>query len=382
MASRNNRSSGRGGGGDGQGALMVGQNYKIGKKIGSGNFGELRLGKNIFTGDDVAVKLEPANSRAPQLYLEYRFYQLMGTQVGVPKIFHFGPCSKYNALVLELLGPSLEDLFDMCGRKFSLKTVCMAGIQLITRLEFVHSKHIIYRDIKPENFLVGRRSLHSDSTIHIIDFGLSKEYIDPETKKHIQYREHKSLTGTARYMSINTHQGKEQSRRDDLEALGHMLIYFLRGSLPWQGLKADNLKQRYQMIGDTKKNTPIETLCAAFPAEVATYLRYCRSLDFFQTPDYNYLRQLFWDVFEREQFKDDGVYDWTKVPAKAANPQESAQLKPRPEYQSPMTPPTAHNPTQQANVVQEQAPATRGGGGDDEVQGGCCCFGGGKAKKS
>lgn len=363
------RSSGRGGE---SGALMVGQNYKVGKKIGSGNFGELRLGKNIFTGDDVAVKLEPANSRAPQLYLEYRFYQLMGTQVGVPKIFHFGPCSKYNALVLELLGPSLEDLFDMCGRKFSLKTVCMAGIQLITRLEFVHSKHIIYRDIKPENFLVGRRSLHSDSTIHIIDFGLSKEYIDPETGKHIQYREHKSLTGTARYMSINTHQGKEQSRRDDLEALGHMLIYFLRGSLPWQGLKADNLKQRYQMIGDTKKNTPIETLCAAFPAEVATYLRYCRSLDFFQTPDYNYLRQLFWDVFEREQFKDDGVYDWTKVPAKSSAAPPAESLKPRQEV-----------PVVQAAPAPAPAPAAAAGADDEEVEGGCfCCGGGGKKKRS
>lgn len=269
-----------------------------------------RAGKNLYNNEDVAVKLEAANSRAPQLYLEYRFYQLLGTQgtqVGVPKVFYFGTCGKYNALVLELLGPSLEDLFDMCGRTFSLKTVCMVAIQLITRLEYVHSKHIIYRDIKPENFLVGRRSLHGDSTIHIIDFGLSKEYIDPETGKHIPYREHKSLTGTARYMSINTHLGKEQSRRDDLEALGHMLIYFLRGSLPWQGLKADNLKQRYQMIGDTKRKTPIDTLCEAFPAEVATYLRYTRTLDFFQVPDYNYLRQLFWDVFEREKYKDDGI---------------------------------------------------------------------------
>lgn len=364
------------------GALMVGQHYKVGKKIGSGNFGELRLGKDIFTNEDVAIKLEPANSRAPQLYLEYRFYQLMGPQVGVPKIYHYGPCSKYNALVMELLGPSLEDLFDMCGRKFSLKTVCMAGIQLITRLEFVHSKHIIYRDIKPENFLVGRRSLHSDSTIHIIDFGLSKEYIDPETKKHIQYREHKSLTGTARYMSINTHQGKEQSRRDDLEALGHMLIYFLRGSLPWQGLKADNLKQRYQMIGDTKKNTPIETLCGAFPAEIGTYLRYCRALDFFQVPDYNYLRQLFWDVFEREQFKDDGVYDWTKVPTKGSSSDQTTEsaLKPKQEYQSPMTPPATRISKNDGGDVQQQNAAQGKKGGESEG-GGCFCCGGGSKKK-
>ncbi|CAB1323034.1 unnamed protein product [Coregonus sp. 'balchen'] len=192
-------------------------------------------------------------------------------------------------MVLELLGPSLEDLFDLCDRTFSLKTVLMMAIQLLSRMEYVHSKNLIYRDVKPENFLIGRQGHKHEHIIHIIDFGLAKEYIDPETKKHIPYREHKSLTGTARYMSINTHLGKGRAT-------------------------ADTLKERYQKIGDTKRNTPIEVLCESFPEEMATYLRYVRRLDFFEKPDYEYLRTLFTELLERKGYTFDYTYDWDGRP--------------------------------------------------------------------
>ena len=228
---------------------------------------------------------------------------------GIPGIRWYGTEGDYNVMVLDLLGPSLEDLFNFCGRRFSLKTTLMLADQLISRVDYMHSKGFLHRDIKPDNFLMGlgRRA----NQVYVIDYGLAKKYRDPRTHIHIPYRENKNLTGTARYASINTHLGIEQSRRDDVESLGYVLMYFLRGSLPWQGLKAVTKKQKYDKISDRKMATPVEQLCKGFPPEFATYFQYCRSLRFDDKPDYGYLRKLFRDLFAREAFTWDYVFDWT-----------------------------------------------------------------------
>ena len=172
---------------------------------------------------------------------------------------------------------------------------------------------MIYRDIKPDNFLVGRSRTKDAHTIFVVDFGMAKQYRDPKTKQHIPYRERKSLSGTARYMSINTHLGREQSRRDDLEALGHVFLYFLRGSLPWQGLKAATNKQKYEKIGEKKQSTPIKDLCEGYPEEFGIYLNYVRKLGFEETPDYDFLRELFSKVLKNRGEVDDGVFDWMLI---------------------------------------------------------------------
>ncbi|KAG7021332.1 Casein kinase 1-like protein 1 [Cucurbita argyrosperma subsp. argyrosperma] len=360
----------------------VGNKFRLGRKIGSGSFGEIYLGTNIQTNEEVAIKLElcyaevaPAfrfvsdsptgevldeknihersdlsetanlyvakfmqiakfsaeccslsfllswfiflkhillhisyiqenvKTKHPQLLYESKLYRILQGGTGIPNVRWFGVEGDYNVLVMDLLGPSLEDLFNFCSRKLSLKTVLMLADQMINRVEFVHSKSFLHRDIKPDNFLMGlgRRA----NQVYIIDFGLAKKYRDSSTHQHIPYRENKNLTGTARYASMNTHLGIEQSRRDDLESLGYVLMYFLRGSLPWQGLKAGTKKQKYEKISEKK------ALCRGYPSEFASYFHYCRSLRFDDKPDYAYLKRIFRDLFIREGFQFDYVFDWT-----------------------------------------------------------------------
>ncbi|KAG8977571.1 casein kinase I [Tulasnella sp. 427] len=185
-----------------------------------------------------------------------------------------------------------------------------SSTEAITRVQTIHEKNLIYRDIKPDNFLIGPSGSKNANTIYIIDFGMAKLWRDPKTKQHIPYRERKSLSGTARYMSINTHLGREQSRRDDLEGLGHVFMYFLRGGLPWQGLKAATNKQKYEKIGEKKQTTAIKELCEGFPEEFGIYLSYVRKLGFEENPDYDFLRELFSKVLKNIGETDDGVFDW------------------------------------------------------------------------
>ena len=276
----------------------------------------------------VAIKFESRKSEAPQLKSEFVAYKILNNAIkysqneesseqkflsvkGIPKVYYFGQEGYYNILIIQLLGPSLEDLFEWCGRRFSIKTVAQCAKQMISRIQFVHENDLIYRDIKPDNFLVGATC--EDNTIYLVDFGMIKQYRNHITKQHIPYREHKSLSGTARYMSINTHLGREQSRRDDLESLGHVFIYFLKGQLPWQGLKAPTNKLKYEKIGRKKRLTSIQQLCDHLPRQFADYLSYVRNLKFEEEPDYKYLVSLMDSALESIGEKDDGVYDWMKL---------------------------------------------------------------------
>lgn len=291
-------------------STMVGVHYQVGKKLGEGSFGVIYEGLNLLNNQSVAIKFEPRKSEVPQLRDEYRTYKILAGTSGVPSAYYFGHEGLHNVLVIDLLGPSLEDLFDMCNRKLTIKTVAMVAKQMISRVQSVHERNLIYRDIKPDNFLIGRPGTKYANMVFLVDYGMAKLYRDPKTKKHIPYRERRSLSGTARYMSINTHLGREQSRRDDLEALGHVFMYFLRGSLPWQGLKAATNKQKYEKIGEKKQTTAVKDLCGAFPEEFGIYLQYVRKLGFEETPDYDFLRELFDKVLERQGEHDDSLYDW------------------------------------------------------------------------
>lgn len=302
--------------------LRVGKKYRLGRKIGSGSFGDIYLGTNMTTGEEVAIKLESVKTKHPQLLYESKIYRILHGGLGIPNVRWYGIEGDYNVMVLDLLGPSLEDLFNYCGRRFQLKTVLMLADQLLGRLEYVHTKSFIHRDVKPDNFLIGLGK--RQSVIHIIDFGLAKKYRDPRSHQHIPYRENKNLTGTARYASINTHIGIEQSRRDDLESLGYVLMYFIRGSLPWQGLKANTKKQKYERIMDRKMSTSTEQLCKGYATEFRSYFEYCRSLRFEDRPDYAYLKRLFKELFYRKGFQYDNMFDWTVLNLQ----QERAKLPP------------------------------------------------------
>jgi len=278
--------------------------YLLGNKLGSGSHGDVYFGKICETEEDVAIKLESWDVEQIFLSHENQVYKILEGGIGFPKSRWFGQEQRHNAMVIDLLGPSLQALFNQCDQKFSLKTVVMLAAQLTDRVEYLHQKNFIHRSIKPENFSVGRRDR---TMVYMIDFGNAKRYTN-KTGQHIKCKVYSELglaNCNSRHQSIGALQRMERSRRDDLESLGYMLIYFLRGSLPWDDVMDDPVA-----LKDVKMGTSVEELCDGCPEEFSEYMKYVRSLEFEEKPDYDYIRNIFKKLVTRTGLEFDGKFDW------------------------------------------------------------------------
>jgi len=286
---------------------LIFSKYKPVQKLGEGSFGKVY--KAEYNSEFYAIKFEDREEGQNLLENEATIMSYLKGSPHIPKVRSYGFKGNYNILVMQLLGKSLEDLFNE-RKKFSFKTASMLGYQMLTVLEYIHERHVIHRDIKPDNFALGYGELNA--YLYLVDFGLAKKYRSSKTLKHYPYIKKKKLTGTARYASIHAMEEMEQSRRDDLEAVGYVLIYFIRGSLPWQGLKLKSKEDRYKKILQKKKEVSTEELCSECPREFFEYVDYTKKMGYIEEPKYDLFKKKFLNyVVNRRKEKFDYVYDWT-----------------------------------------------------------------------
>ncbi|KAF0684392.1 Aste57867_23627 [Aphanomyces stellatus] len=289
--------------------LLVGGRYQILRQIVSSGphaTENVYVGRSLASGTVVAIKVESTNKTNRKLKSEAKIHRLLTNTPGFPAFRWYGAAgSDKNVLVTDFLGPSLEYLLAQCGGRFQLKTVVLIADQLLSRLESFHAKHMVHCNIHPSNFVVGL-SLAA-SHVHMIDFGGAQRYRDSMTFRHVPYEQGKRVRGAFRFMSINVHLGIKLSRRDDLESLGYMLIFLLKGHLPWQGLHGERKVER---ILERKLNLPLPVLCSGCAPEFRAFLDYARALRFDETPDYAYLKGLFRQVYVRQSLFGDERFDW------------------------------------------------------------------------
>ena len=291
--------------------------FKSTDRLGGGSFGQIFKGIYLKTKEEVAIKIESKNIETPQLLHESKILKILKDNEGFPKVFLLTPLDDVLVMVMELLGDNLQKLIkNQPQQNFSLKTTLMLGIQILRRIKTLHENNFIHRDIKPENFTIGLKKMNN--TIYMIDYGLTRKYCDSH-KKHIPYKDKKNLTGTALYASIYTHKGIEQSRRDDLESLGYMMVYFCKGELPWMNVQAKNKAGKYKKIMEKKIEMKPEILCAGLPDEFKEYFKYVRELQFTEEPKYEFLLGLLGNAMKKNNIKNDFKFDWCQSNNSAIN---------------------------------------------------------------
>lgn len=275
------------------------QRYELQDKIGAGGFGSVYKAKDLFTGELVAVKLEPHSGKQQLLPYEARVYQQLQHCSVFPTLHYFGVEDGHNVLVIELLGQSLGNYVKRLGLPLPTEQINVLARKLIRVVQKLHDRGFVHRDLKPGNFVLGAppRQRH----LYLLDFGLSKCYWQHNTQQHIPFRDNKHWLGSARYSSVFAHQGLEASRRDDLQCVGFMLALFANGKLPWDGIavppkyKTDkNVRLQHLQAICAAKERAIEdgSLSRALP-QLQTFLDNIQALQFDQRPDYKLLRTIF-----------------------------------------------------------------------------------------
>ena len=275
--------------------ILLDSKYKLFKNIniGSGSFGQVFIGQNNQNKQYKAIKVEKINDTLnSQLKHEYSILKYLEGCEGIPKCYSFINIKDYNFLIMDLYGSNLSNLLKENNNHFSIKTIINLGIQMLERIEEIHKRHIIHRDIKPKNFVIGNTD-YTKNYIYLIDFGLSKRFRNPKTGEHILYKDDKKFIGTLKYSSIYTHLGIEQSRRDDLEGMMYTLIYLFKGFLPWDNIKAKNNEMKNYKILEQKININVDKLCEGMPIIFPKLLLYIRSLQFEEKPDYEFIKKSF-----------------------------------------------------------------------------------------
>ena len=287
---------------------IIFKKFRIIKNISNGSFGAVHLGENIITKEPVAIKIEPKKTSKQKTLEKEAYYLYILKGFGIPRVISYGYCGSYNILVEELLGKSLYVLNKT--NKFTLKDICMIGIQVLSRLEYIHSKNIIHCDIKPENLLIGKTD---PSTIYLCDFGISQKYRSSKTGKHIKMKKYPKIYVSPIFCSINSILAYQPSRRDDLESLGYLLIYLVKG-LPWdiRNCYNNNLNESLKKLLYIKRNISMETLCKELPMEIYEYMRNVKNLKFEEKPNYTYLNNLFYSILVKLNEECDNNFSWNK----------------------------------------------------------------------